>query len=155
MRSISFFIPGDIRGKGRPRSRVCGKPGSKQFVQVYSQKEDVHYENLVKLTFMNAAQKDGWKMVEQGVPVKAEFTCMFERPASMKTKRNINIKYAMKKPDFDNIEKIICDPLNKIAYYDDSQIVSATIDKIFADDNPPGVIVTFRVMDPEGGNLLC
>jgi Holliday junction resolvase RusA-like endonuclease len=38
-----------------------------------------------------------------------------------------------KKPDFDNIGKIICDALNKIAYDDDSQIVEANIYKVYAD----------------------
>ncbi len=36
-----------------------------------------------------------------------------------------------KKPDFDNIQKIICDALNGVAYYDDSQIVKADIEKVY------------------------
>ena len=37
-----------------------------------------------------------------------------------------------KKPDFDNIQKIICDALNGVAYHDDSQIVKADIEKVYS-----------------------
>ena len=41
--------------------------------------------------------------------------------------------YPEKKPDFDNIAKIIADGLNKIAFDDDKQIFCALIGKTFAD----------------------
>ncbi len=37
-----------------------------------------------------------------------------------------------KKPDCDNLAKVICDALNGIAYYDDSQIVEITISKYYS-----------------------
>ena len=37
-----------------------------------------------------------------------------------------------RKPDCDNIAKIICDALNGVAYRDDAQIVSITIEKRYA-----------------------
>lgn len=40
-----------------------------------------------------------------------------------------------KKPDWDNIGKIICDALNGIAYADDSQIVLGQMVKKYS-DNP-------------------
>ena len=40
-----------------------------------------------------------------------------------------------KKPDYDNIAKIITDALNGIAYKDDSQVVWANIRKLYA-ENP-------------------
>ena len=48
----------------------------------------------------------------------------------------------MKKPDFDNIGKIVCDALNDIAYHDDAQIVDAQVRKFFSDD--PKVVVTIQ-----------
>ncbi len=39
-----------------------------------------------------------------------------------------------KKPDCDNIMKIICDALNGFAYKDDAQIVLAQIGKEYAED---------------------
>ena len=44
-----------------------------------------------------------------------------------------------RKPDFDNIGKIICDALNGIAYRDDAQIVDALVRKFYSDT--PRVIV--------------
>ena len=44
-----------------------------------------------------------------------------------------------KKPDMDNILKIIADALNKVAYYDDKQIVECSIKKYYS--NAPKVIV--------------
>ena len=44
-----------------------------------------------------------------------------------------------RKPDFDNIGKVICDALNGIAYRDDAQIVDALVRKFYSDI--PRVIV--------------
>ena len=38
-----------------------------------------------------------------------------------------------KKPDLDNIAKIVLDSLNGLAYKDDSQVVSLRIDKFYAE----------------------
>ena len=45
-----------------------------------------------------------------------------------------------KKPDLDNVAKIILDSLNKIAYDDDSQIVDLHIRKYYSDN--PRVLVS-------------
>ena len=57
-----------------------------------------------------------------------------------KTKRKIEaikdgIDYPMKKPDADNIAKIVLDSLNKIAYEDDKQVVELTVIKRWTFDN--------------------
>ena len=41
-----------------------------------------------------------------------------------------------KKPDADNIAKIICDALNDVAYKDDTQVVMLTIIKKYAIEEP-------------------
>ena len=47
-----------------------------------------------------------------------------------------------KKPDFDNIGKVICDSLNGIAYRDDAQIVDAQVRKFYSDTPRVVVIIT-------------
>ena len=48
-----------------------------------------------------------------------------------------------KKPDGDNVEKAVADALNKVAYLDDSQIIEAKWQKIYAaDDEHIGLVVT-------------
>lgn len=46
----------------------------------------------------------------------------------------------IKKPDCDNISKVVCDALGGLAFRNDSQIVSLTVDKYYTRDNPRVVI---------------
>jgi Holliday junction resolvase RusA-like endonuclease len=50
--------------------------------------------------------------------------------------------WPVKKPDADNIAKIICDALNGIAYRDDTQIISLKVLKIY--DKGSGVQVKIK-----------
>ena len=51
-----------------------------------------------------------------------------------------------KKPDWDNIGKVICDSLNKIAYNDDKQVVDSQVRKFYSEN--PRVDVVIRRIDP-------
>lgn len=46
-----------------------------------------------------------------------------------KSKADMSAEADTVKPDADNILKLVCDGLNKVAYKDDSQVVKATITK--------------------------
>lgn len=46
--------------------------------------------------------------------------------------RFLQIRAPTKKPDADNVSKIILDALNGLAYHDDSQVVELTVKKKFA-----------------------
>ena len=46
-----------------------------------------------------------------------------------------------KKPDFDNIGKVVCDSLNNIAYRDDSRIVDAQVRKFYSETPRVEVII--------------
>lgn len=50
-----------------------------------------------------------------------------------------------KKPDWDNIGKIVCDSLNLVAYHDDSAVVDAQV-RSFTPETPR-VDVMIKVMD--------
>ena len=54
--------------------------------------------------------------------------------------------YPTKKPDADNIAKIICDALNKVAYGDDTQIIELVVWKLYT-SNRPYVEVTIGDID--------
>ena len=51
-----------------------------------------------------------------------------------------------KKPDWDNVGKIICDSLNLVAYHDDSAVVDAQVRKFYSEN--PRVDVTIRIIGP-------
>jgi Holliday junction resolvase RusA-like endonuclease len=47
-----------------------------------------------------------------------------------------------KKPDYDNVQKIVGDALNQVAYKDDSQIVDSRVQKFWS--YTPKIFVTIQ-----------
>ena len=75
-------------------------------------------------------------------PVRIRIDATFEMPMSwsMKKRKATDGAWCEKKPDHDNISKIICDSLNGVAYHDDSSIAFATATKRWGQDS--SVVVT-------------
>ena len=125
---INFTIPGEPKGKGRPKFSRQGN-----FVKTYTPDTTVNYENWVKICFQGAGQKmlDG--------QLKVVIKSYFPIPKSFsKKKRESALKEELrptKKPDCDNIAKIILDALNGLAYKDDKDVVSCLIEKWYS-ENP-------------------
>lgn len=112
MRPVLLEIPGKPFGKQRPR---FGNG------RTYTPKETVSFERTVAVLAqpLFAQPFSG--------PVAIEIIATFEPPASWSRKRResaIGTPH-IQRPDFDNIQKAICDALNRIAYEDDGQIASA------------------------------
>ncbi len=128
-----FTVPGEPMGKGRPR--VVRRGG---FTQTYTPEKTASYENLVKLEF----QRQGGRMMKDG-PVYLSIQAWYGIPKSVsKRKREAMIGgliWPTKKPDCDNVAKIIADALNGLAWRDDSQVVSLHVCKRFGET--PGVRV--------------
>lgn len=123
-----FIIYGEPKGKGRPRfSSVNG------YVKTRTPEDTVNYENLVKLTYQKACNEP---MYEQHVPVVMQIDAYYSIPKSASQKKAAQMSLGeirpTKKPDIDNLCKIIMDSLNKIAYYDDSQIIWASVGKYYS-----------------------
>lgn len=117
----SFVIPGEPVAKGRPRVTSRGI--------AYTPAKTKNYETLVKELYW--AQYAGFGLM-QG-PLKLSVRAYFQIPKSASKKRRIAMQEGkerpLKRPDVDNVIKAIADSLNGIAYGDDSQIVTATIEK--------------------------
>lgn len=119
---IELMIPGKPMGKQRPRVMRNGI--------TYTPKETVNYETLIKQLFAVG----GHVGIFEG-PLKMRVKAYFEISKST-PKKNIPLMIQgqirpTKKPDMDNIIKIIADALNGIAYHDDSQIVQAYVEKFY------------------------
>lgn len=131
LRQIKFSVPGQPFGKQRPKFSRAGK-----YVKTYTPDETVKYENLVKLTFQQEAKG---KMFSDGVELDVRIIAYFAIPKSTsKKKRKAMLEHKVrpsKKPDWDNIGKIICDSLNRVAYHDDSAVVDAQVRKFYS-ENP-------------------
>ena len=77
-------------------------------------------------------------------PVKVWINADFRIPKSVsKRKREAMVAGHIRptrKPDADNIAKVVCDALNGLAWHDDSQVVMLHVEKRFAEE--PEVCVT-------------
>lgn len=123
---IKFNIPGEPKGKGRPK---FSRQGS--FVKTYTPETTVNYENWVKICFQEAKQE---MLTGQ---LKADIKCYYDIPKSYSKKNRLSALNGKlrptKKPDIDNVAKIILDSLNGLAYKDDKDIVECKIEKWFAE----------------------
>ena len=131
IQTIRFTIPGECKGKGRPRFSRQGN-----YVKTYTDSETALYENWVKSRFLETNQPP----FEANVAIKCIITAWFSIPTSkskkVKSLMAQNLLKPTKKPDCDNIAKIILDGLNSIAYKDDTQITTLAIRKYYTDKEP-------------------
>lgn len=138
MRQINFSVPGQPFGKQRPKFSRAGA-----YVKTYTPDKTVNYENLVKLMYHQAANG---KMFSDDAALDVRIIAYYEIPKSTsKKKRKAMLEHKVrptKKPDWDNIGKIICDSLNNVAYHDDSAVVDSQVRKFYSEN--PRVDVTIR-----------
>jgi Holliday junction resolvase RusA-like endonuclease len=130
-RTITFTIPGEPRGKGRPRSCVVGGR-----IRHYTPKETANYENLVRLAFLAAAPR--WRPWAHGVQlaVHAYSALPKSRPVWQHKRVGSGVVVTnLGRPDLDNILKIL-DGLNGVAYRDDAQVWNITATKTYCADLP-------------------
>ena len=131
-------------GKQRPKFSRAGS-----FVKTYTPDATANYEQWVKLSYL---QQRGDTAVIEDEEIAVTITAYFKIPASVSKKKAEQMRLGYirptKKPDFDNIAKIICDALNGLAYKDDAAIVSAVVDKYYAPDDEPKVIVEIKTLEP-------
>ncbi len=135
---VRFEIPGEPKGKGRPRFTKMGN-----FVKTYTPQDTVSYENLVKLEYQS--QCKCFKF-DDNACLDMRITAYYGIPKSVsKRKREAMLSHEIrpaKKPDMDNVVKIIADSLNAIAYKDDTQVVDCMVRKFYGED--PKVVVIIQ-----------
>ena len=123
METIKITIPGKPMGKQRHR---MGRGFS------YTPKETVNYEDLVKLCFMDSVKNH--TLID--CPVSVSINAYFPIPKGMKKDDRKKAEYGIlpytKKPDCDNIAKIIMDGLNGIAWTDDKIVYTCVVSKIYS-----------------------
>ena len=114
---FSFFVEGKPQGKARPRfSRG----------HTYTPKTTVEYEKKIASAY-NGDMLCG--------ALWLDVTAFFGVPKSYTKKQKEAIKNGdlpQKKPDADNIAKVVLDALNGVAYEDDKQVVRVTISKVYS-----------------------
>lgn len=128
---VNFTIPGEPKAKARPRVTKKGI--------TYTPKETTEYENWVRQCYVTGNQ--GKVLKGQ---VKVIINAYFSIPKSTSQKKQKEMKNFLlrptKKPDTDNIAKIVLDSLNKIAFDDDKQVIDLRVLKFYSEN--PRVEVT-------------
>lgn len=123
--TYEFEVPGKVIGKGRPRLNTYTGI-------VYTPTKTKDYETLVEQYFLLKYPR--FKMLEGRL--KASITAYISIPKATK-KADINEMLEnnispTKKPDIDNIVKVILDSMNKFAFKDDTQITKLEVEKKYA-----------------------
>ncbi len=135
MRTVRFTVYGEPKAKGRPRVSVRKSgDGERTFARAYTPKQTVIYENQVKLEYEN--QCGSYKFPDDAMLDVRIFAYYGIPKSTSRKKRELMLAGKIrptKKPDFDNIAKIICDSLNGIAYQDDKLIVDGMFRKFYSE----------------------
>lgn len=122
---IRLLVLGEPVGKARPRATAYmaqGRDGPRPKARVYTPAATEREEERVRETFRARHPR----FVPWTGPIMLRFTAVFETPASFTVAQKVAARegrlYATKAPDKDNIEKLICDALNGVAWVDDAQL---------------------------------
>lgn len=121
---MEFVVLGAPQGKARPRfSRKSGT--------VYTPKKTANYEKKIAAEY----QRNGGPCFPAGTYVRVHVKAVFPIPQSWsKVKRQEAANDLLrpdKKPDIDNILKVVLDALNGVAYEDDKQVVCISCQKVY------------------------
>ena len=146
---VKCTVYGEPKAKGRPRVSVRKSgDGEKTFARAYTPKATVVYENQVKIEYEN--QCGSFRFSDDAMLDVRIFAFYGIPKSTSKKKRQMMIEgkiRPVKKPDFDNIAKIICDSLNGIAYRDDAMVVDGMFRKYYSEQ--PRVEVSIREVGGE------
>lgn len=120
-----FEVPGKVIGKGRPRLNTYTG-------NVYTPIKTKDYETLVEQYFLLKYPR--FKRLEGRL--KVVIIAYFAIPkVTKKTEINEMLENNIsptKKPDIDNIVKVVLDSMNKFAFKDDNQITKLEVEKQYS-----------------------
>lgn len=118
-------VEGKIKGKARPRFNT--KTG-----RAFTPRDTITYENWIRYAYQT---QNGRYLTGA---IRARIEVYYKIPKSYPKKRvqaiRDGLEMPLKKPDSDNIGKIVLDSLNKIAFDDDSQVADLRVIKKWTED---------------------
>lgn len=122
---MEFIVEGEPQGKARPRF-------SRRSETVYTPSKTARYEKEIRQAYIAA----GGKMIPEGSYVAVTVDAYFRIPKSYTKRKRLacehNINRPNKKPDIDNVLKVVLDALNKVAYEDDKQVIEVICRKWYS-----------------------
>ena len=123
---LTFEVPGEPRGKGRPRFTKTG--------HTYTDSETKAYEDKIIAYYRRSFGGYKWS---DAAYISVKVIAHYPIPKSA-TKAAVAAMQAgsvlpTRKPDIDNVLKVVLDALNGIAYKDDSRVVDIQGKKVYSD----------------------
>lgn len=122
-----FEVIGEIKGKARPRLNTYTG-------NIYTDSNTKNYENLIKQYFK--VKYPRYVPFENRVKVKIIIYLKIPQNTTKKNRKLIEegLLSPTKKPDIDNVVKIVLDALNKMAFNDDNQITQLEVEKTYSEE---------------------
>lgn len=143
-RKIWFEVPGQPKGKAR--ARTFYNPNLRR-MQSVTPTNTVLYENWIKECYIKQAETINHKGFFGKEALDVAINAIYEIPKSTSKKNRQKMESGellpCKKPDADNIAKVICDALNKVAYGDDTQICNLYVCKRYTKENEEACVQVF------------
>ena len=138
---IEFTVPGEPKGKGRPRFSRVGK-----FTKTYTDAKTKMYEEKIA----SAARLHIYPNEPLETPLSITLILHVGVPKSYSKKRTTDCltgkEWPTKKPDLDNVAKAFLDAMNGIVYKDDVQVIRLYVSKTYSID--PHVLITVHEVLP-------
>ena len=128
--TIVFNVKGAPAGKGRPRFTRSG--------HTYTPKKTKDMEEVIRLNYATQCRN---RMFDDmvGVCINAYLNIPKQtKKSAWECMRKLLRIFAPKKPDIDNIAKLVLDALNGVAYPDDKNIVELIVTKQYDPNRPEG-----------------
>ena len=143
MKQLEFTIPGEPISQGRPKFSTRGG-----FARAYDPKKSRDGKAVVKLCARDAVSEAGWtEPMTNPIEMLVQFAIAL--PKSQYRKRTpIPRKWRTKKPDLDNLVKLVKDACSGVVFIDDNQVVRLIAEKIqCAQDEAPFTKVRFTTLE--------
>ena len=123
---------------------VSGEPASQgshsvihgRIVQVNSAKHQ-RWRNAVAFAALDLVT-DGWELLDEPL----ELSVIFYLPRPKTATR----EFPAVMPDVDKLLRAVFDSLSGVIYVDDSRIIRATAQKLYADDRGPGAVIRLNTL---------
>ena len=127
---VIFEVPGQPKGKERPRWTMVSNTAI-----VYTPRSTRAYEDMIKTYY----KINNFKSFKKNEALEVSAIAYYQIPKNARKSHKLLMlngeMLPTKKPDIDNIMKIVLDALNGVAYHDDSQICKVNFMKMYS-ENP-------------------
>lgn len=133
---IHFVVYGQPFGKVNMRPIKFGKK-----LSLCNPDSNNNYMRMVQDAFFGV-YSGFYPVFPKGTPIAIKIAAYYKVQSDCYNQKGLNQKGLKKikgierptlKPDCDNISKVVCDALNTIAWYDDSQVVELSVAKFYSE----------------------